>query len=147
MDIMSWITPPVALVFIPSAVAVLTLAAYCAGKLRGRLSPAQNCQHLVGALCIALFVVGIGMSLYPGPLTRYELHVVQPDGTLAASPPTPMSYWFLIIGLTTFSAVGLCWYVIAVYAAARDLLRRAHPQNLNPIAGAGDGVSGKEFTG
>jgi hypothetical protein len=55
---MTYITPPVALVFIPTAAIVLLLSACFAGKLRGRLSPAQNCQHLAGALCVAVLVIG-----------------------------------------------------------------------------------------
>ena len=121
-SVIAYITPPVALVFIPTAAAVLFLAACVAGKHRGRLSPAQNCQHLVSALCIAIFTVGIGMWLYPGPLMPYELHAVQPDGTLAPTPPTPVLEW-LIIGLATLSTAGLSIYVVALYIAARDLLQ------------------------
>jgi hypothetical protein len=122
---MTYITPPVALVFIPTAAIVLLLSACFAGKLRGRLSPAQNCQHLAGALCVAVLVIGIGMSLYPGPLEPYWF--VASDGTLVSPADlAPTSEWITTIGLLGFSVVALCCYLAAVYVTGRDLFQKRH---------------------
>ncbi|OWM01221.1 hypothetical protein B7435_16790 [Mycolicibacterium peregrinum] len=117
---LAYLTPPVLLFHVPLAAVVLLVAAYTLRRRREGLAAQQKLRLLLLGLGTAVFIVAVGMWMFPGPILPFGFSA---PGEAADAASTTDWIVHLIGPLGIVLAAG-CSYAIAVWGVGRDLARQ-----------------------
>ncbi|WP_454231309.1 hypothetical protein [Mycolicibacterium fortuitum] len=122
---LAYLTPPVLLLHVPLAAAVLLVAAYALRRRRGGLAAQQKLLLLLLGLGTAVFIVAVGMWMFPGPMLPFRLSA--PGEAVDAASTTD---WLVhLVGPLGIALAAGCFYAITVWGGGRDLARQTLPDS------------------